>query len=92
MFIDRQLPSVRAIGMPKRADGVAIRRSQTDAMPSPPPTQKPRIAATVGTSTSSSRLTIRAIFSSYATPSSPSEKSLNWLMSVPATNALSPAP
>ena len=34
---------------------------------------------------------MRAIFSSYATPSAPLEKSANWPMSVPATKALSPA-
>ena len=39
VFIDRQLPSVRAIGTPNRADGEATRRSQTAAIARPPPTQ-----------------------------------------------------
>ena len=30
LFIDRQLPSVRAIGMPNRLERVATRKSQTD--------------------------------------------------------------
>ena len=39
VFIDRQLPSVRAIGTPNVAVRVATRRSQTAASASPPPTQ-----------------------------------------------------
>ena len=52
------------MGTPNRADRVATRRSQAAAIARPPPTQKPRIAATVGTATSSSRLTTRVIRSS----------------------------
>ena len=36
--MDRQLPSVRAMGAPKRASGVAIRMSQAAAILNPPPT------------------------------------------------------
>jgi hypothetical protein len=36
------------IGAPKRADSPAMRRSQAHAISSPPPTQGPRMAATVG--------------------------------------------
>ncbi len=46
---DRQLPSVRAIGKPKRASRVAMRRSQAAAIAAPPPVQAPAIAAMVGT-------------------------------------------
>ena len=47
--IDRQLPSVRAIGKPIRVVLVPMRRSQHAAMPAPPPVQAPVIAAMVGT-------------------------------------------
>ena len=39
LLTDRQLPSVRAIGTPNRADRVATRRSHTAARASPPPMQ-----------------------------------------------------
>ena len=41
--IDRQLPSVRAIGKPMRVAEVPMRRSQQAAMPAPPPVQAPAI-------------------------------------------------
>ena len=47
--VDRQLPSVRAIGKPKVMSEVASRRSQQAAMTAPPPVQAPEIAAMVGT-------------------------------------------
>ena len=45
---DRQLPRVRAMGAPKRASGVAIRRSHAAAMRRPAPTAKPWMAAIDG--------------------------------------------
>lgn len=87
LFDDRQFPRVRAIGTPKRADSVATRRSHAAAIASPPPTQAPRTAATVGTSTFSRRSMIRVNLASYATPSAPEAESSNCAMSVPATNA-----
>jgi hypothetical protein len=39
--IDRQLPSVRAIGKPIRVAAVPIRMSQQAAIPAPPPVQAP---------------------------------------------------
>ena len=48
LAIDRQLPTVRAIGTPKRASGVAIRKSQAVAIASPPPTAWPSTNAIVG--------------------------------------------
>jgi hypothetical protein len=53
--MERQLPRVRAIGAPKRASGVAMRRSQHVAMPKPPPTAKPWICAITGLRTFSRR-------------------------------------
>ena len=49
MDIDRQLPSVRAIGKPIRVAAVPILMSQQAAMPAPPPVHAPAIAAMVGT-------------------------------------------
>ena len=46
--MDRQLPSVLAIGKPMRASAVARRMSQTAAMAAPPPVQAPAMAAMVG--------------------------------------------
>ncbi len=48
LAIDTQLPSVRAIGTPKRDDGVASRKSQAAAIARPPPTAYPSTSATVG--------------------------------------------
>ena len=47
------LPSVRAIGTPKRMLLDAMRRSQTPATPAPPPVQAPLMAAMVGLGQSS---------------------------------------
>ena len=47
--MDRQLPSVRAIGKPNFISPLAMRRSHTAAIPAPPPVQAPQIAAMVGT-------------------------------------------
>ena len=52
---DRQLPRVRAMGAPKRASGVAIRRSHAAAMRRPAPTAKPWMAAMTGFRTAASR-------------------------------------
>jgi hypothetical protein len=60
-WIDRQLPSVRAIGKPKRASRVAMRRSQQAAMAAPPPVQAPAIAAMVGTGQRSSASSTRSM-------------------------------
>jgi hypothetical protein len=49
------LPSVRAIGTPKRAPGVASRKSQAVAIASPPPTAQPSTTATVGIGSASIR-------------------------------------
>ena len=46
---------MRAIGAPKRASGVAMRRSHAVAMRKPPPTAKPSIWAMTGLRTDSSR-------------------------------------
>ncbi len=46
---ERTLPSVRAIGTPKRAPLAAMRRSQAFAIANPPPTAQPSTTATVGT-------------------------------------------
>ena len=59
--IDRQLPSVRAIGKPKAMSGEAMRRSQQAAMAAPPPVQAPRMAAMVGTGTRSSESSTRSM-------------------------------
>ena len=48
LAIDRQLPSVRAIGKPKRRFAAAMRMSQQAAMPAPPPVQAPASAAISG--------------------------------------------
>ena len=61
LAIDKQLPSVRAIGNPNLAFAAATRRSQHAAMPAPPPVQAPAIAAMVGTRHVSSALRIRSI-------------------------------
>ena len=55
--IDRQLPSVRAIGTPNFAPGVAMRKSHTVAMASPPPIAQPSSTATVGMGSDSTRPT-----------------------------------
>jgi hypothetical protein len=86
------LPTVRAIGSPNTAPGVQIRRSQAAASASPLPIANPSTNAIAGTRTRSSRPTTRSIVRSYSSPSSPEENSRNRRMSVPATNARSPAP
>ena len=80
------------MGAPNFASGVAMRRSQHAVMLKPPPTAKPWICAITGLATRSSRADRAAPSRSYARPSSADSKTLNWLMSVPATNALPPAP
>ena len=92
LALDRQLPSVRAIGTPKRASGVAMRRSAAAASASPPPTTHPSQIATTGIGRRSSASTPASMRCSYATPSSAPAKAANCAMYVPATNALPPAP
>src|SRR5665213_2188000 len=88
----RQWPSVRAMGTPKRAAGVATRRSQAVAMARPPPTHQPSITASVGTGSVSTAAKKASTLCSYATPSSADLKARNWAMSVPAMKALPPPP
>ena len=45
---DRQLPSVFAIGKPKRMSAVPMRMSAQAAMAAPPPVQAPEMAAIIG--------------------------------------------
>ena len=54
---DRPLPSVRAIGTPKRAAGEHTRRSHASAIAQPAPAAMPSTWAMVGTATRSSRAT-----------------------------------
>ncbi len=61
---ERQFPSVRAMGKPKRSRRSVILRSQQAAMAAPPPVQAPVMAATVGTLQRSIRSSTRSIFSS----------------------------
>ena len=86
LAIDRQLPSVRAIGTPKRARAEHSRRSQASAIAQPPPTAGPSTAAIVGRVTRSRRSNTASSRRSYATPSAPVLKSRNCAMSVPAAN------
>ena len=78
--------------MPNRAPGPQMRRSQAIAMTQPPPTATPWTWAIVAVFTLSKRPITRSSRDSYASASSGVRKSLNWLMSVPATKARSPAP
>ena len=87
-----KLPSVRAMGAPKRACSAASRRSQASAMNMPPPTASPWIMAIVG-------LRDRGDAVQHAAdPRLVAERVLrvlnvwNWRMSVPLTKALSPLP
>jgi crotonobetainyl-CoA:carnitine CoA-transferase CaiB-like acyl-CoA transferase len=89
---DTQLPSVRAIGMPKVDSGVATRRSQVIAIAQPPPAATPCTCAIVGLDTRSSRPITSSIRLSYARPSSRPRNAWNCAMSVPATKARPPAP
>ena len=89
---DRQLPSVRAIGMPSVDSGVAIRRSHTRAIAQPPPAATPCTWAIVAFVTLSSRSRIPSIRRSYSSPPSSPRTCWNCAMSVPATNAFPPAP
>ena len=61
---DRQLPTVRAIGTPNRARGVASRRSQAQAMISPPPIAAPSTTATVGIGSASIAAIVASTFAS----------------------------
>ncbi|CEG09077.1 hypothetical protein BN961_02498 [Afipia felis] len=61
---DRQLPSVRAMGTPKRAPGVAMRKSHALASAMPPPTAQPSTTAMVGMGNASRALTYFSTFSS----------------------------
>ena len=91
--IERQLPTVRAMGKPNLAEGDPKRRSQAAAMPAPPPVHAPWMAATVGTFTSSMASKTRSIRASYSSPSCAVAKpDSNCEMSVPETKALPPAP
>jgi len=78
--------------MPKRASGVAMRMSAPALMARPPPTATPSICAITGFFTRATRPERRSTPSSYLMPSSAPLNCWNWLMSVPATNALPPAP
>jgi hypothetical protein len=55
--IDKQLPSVFAMGKPIRADAVPIRMSQQAESPALPPVQASAMAAMVGTRQDSSART-----------------------------------
>ncbi len=90
--IDRQLPSVRAIGKPNFDVVVPMRRSQHAAMPAPPPVQAPADRRDGRHAAASSVPSTRSIRDSYSIASCGVLKARNWLMSVPAANALSPAP
>jgi hypothetical protein len=59
--IDRQLPTVRAIGRPNFAAGVITRRSQAVEMARPEPIAKPSTSAIVGFLTASSRSSTSSI-------------------------------
>ena len=61
-------------------------------MPKPPPTHTPSICAITGFFTLAMRPERLSPSFSYLMPSSPSLNLVNWLMSVPATKALPPAP
>src|SRR5438132_4658334 len=81
------------VGTPNRASSAAIRRSQAIAIPSPPPIQNPRIEASVGFATASSRPTTRSMRSSYSIPACGLPRNAgNWPISVPEMNARSPLP
>ena len=67
---DRPLPSVRAIGTPKRAAGEHTRRSHASAIAQPAPAAMPSTWAIVGTATRSSRARHVSRRRSYSTPSS----------------------
>jgi hypothetical protein len=80
------LPSVRAIGTPKRAAGEHTRKSHASAIAQPPPAAIPSTCAMVVTATRSSRDTQASRRCSYSTPSWRVENEVNWLMSVPGQN------
>ena len=69
--MDNALPSVRAMGTPKRASGVHTRRSHASAIAHPAPAATPSTWAMVGTATRSSRARHASRRRSYARPSSP---------------------
>ena len=83
---------MRAIGIPNFASGVHTRRSQQAEIARPLPIANPSTSATVGLRTASRRSSTASIRRSYSSPSCAVSKSSNWRMSVPATNALPPAP
>ena len=73
--------------------GVQTRRSQAAESASPLPIANPSTSATVGLRTASSRPTMRSIVGLVlAARPRPDANDVNWVMSVPATNALPPAP
>jgi hypothetical protein len=59
--MERQLPSVLAIGKPIRALAAAMRMSQTAAIAAPPPVQAPAMAATAGLGQASIALSTASI-------------------------------
>ena len=92
LAIERQFPSVFAIGNPNRDPSAATRRSHTAAIPAPPPVQAPAIPAITGLPQVSKTPSTPSIFRSYAKASSGAEKVRNCPISVPAAKAFSPAP
>ena len=65
LAIDKQLPSVRAMGNPKRRFAAAMRMSQHAAMPAPPPVQAPDNAAIIGIGQRSMVSSTRSSLASY---------------------------
>ena len=81
------------IGAPNRLDAPQIRRSQSAAISSPPPTQMPWICATSGCRQAASARAVACITAPYAIACALFARSVaNSPMSLPGENAFSPAP